>query len=211
MKEKELTNEMLIEAAKDLNDMLGLEPEIDIKSEDDDLKDRIIEAGEEVLSDDDLKDSTWDVLRALGVVKEKEEPEPKKKEPEKQTENKKEKKQVKKAKKEEQEVKPKTKPKAEVKPKAETKQKVEKKKQESDAKNGSNGNLGKYTRGCALLDAITKKPKSVEEIIDKTNEIAAENGLKENLKQSEHIFNCFIKEFLYAGIVEEEKGKFKKA
>lgn len=66
-----MTREDLIDAAKDLNKILGLEPPIDAMWETEEIRESIIQAGSLVDITDKLKDKTWRILLgAKGLPKE---------------------------------------------------------------------------------------------------------------------------------------------
>ena len=155
MKEKDLTREMLVRVAEDLNKLF----ETPIETGEDAtkinlLKKDLIEAGAELLKDDVISDESKDVLIALGVKLpwEVEEVNPK-------TDNPEPKKADKKAK-----IKPIGKKKSASKKqrtgkKAETKP-VKEKPIEKEIKEKA----GKYTRAQAFCDALQGEPKTIEEI-----------------------------------------------
>ncbi len=64
----------LVKVAKELNEVLGLEPQIDIEAEDDKLKDLILEAAKLIQPGDDLSIGTMRVVRVLQKKWKKEQP-----------------------------------------------------------------------------------------------------------------------------------------
>ena len=76
-----MEREQIVDAATELNEVLGLDPEIDVKLSTADLKGKIVEASELIGPGDDISKETQEVLNALKPEPEAEEEKPKKKKP----------------------------------------------------------------------------------------------------------------------------------
>ena len=63
-----LTQKRLSAAAKDMNKVMGLKPEIDLEVDDKTLSSLIRDNAAEVEADDKFKDDTWKILDELGVA-----------------------------------------------------------------------------------------------------------------------------------------------
>lgn len=206
-KKDEPTRKQLLDAVADMNEVMGLSPAIGTDDDDNDILDDMadddlmaeIKAGSsQVDKKDDLDDSTWSVLEALGssprskkaAKKEKKaEPAPPEKAKEKNggNGNGNEKKKIEKVEKTEKADKPK--------------------------KPVGNKKDPKYIRGLSILDALRnagKRGKTVEEIGDLANKIFVKAGGKDNIKQSRHLANLLVdKVLVHAGFAKEiSKGKF---
>lgn len=256
-----MTKKKLVEAAKDINKVCDLDPPIDIKADDEKLKDDVKDAGQDVRESDDLNEDTWDVLQGMEVgprykpatrrrgkkddEKDKDEPEPEEKEEEEEDDkdtppdvNKMTRKELKalikeqklevivlkkdsdkdlrekvadalgipEPEEEEEEEEDDDKDDA-----AEKKAAAKKKKDDAAKKKKDKENEGpRYRREYAFIDALTKSNQTIEEIATKTNEIAIKNDLKDNKKQSEHITKALLGVLVYAEVVKESDGKFKR-
>jgi len=183
----------LVSAAKDMNEVMGLDPEIDLDLEDEELQKEILknaDAGEDgVKAEDNLEDATWNTLAELGFVIDKDKVEPEAATPDQAEKAPKAGKE--KAEKVKKEKAPKVKEEKAPKVKEEKAPKVKKEK------------TPKYLREYSVVDAVVKagkKGKSFEEIAELANSMYVKQGGSDNVKQSLHVVKIGIKFLARSGV-----------
>lgn len=210
--------------AEEMNEVMGLDPEIDVDEYDDldELQDRVVD---ETLDENDecqiyesdfidgktadkageakFSKKAWAVLSALEVepVEEEDEPEPGKP-PKKKAETKKE----------TPAKKPKSKPKKKETPaKKETTDKADEAKKETTDKADETKKEKKvrYTRFDSFAAALKSGIKNVEKITEKANALYVKQGGKDNVKESKWAVNVSIQILVKLEIATVEKGMLK--
>ena len=186
----------LVSAAKDMNEVMGLDPEIDLDLEDEELQKEILknaDAGEDgVKAEDNLEDATWNTLAELGFVIDKDKVEPEAATPD----------QAEKAPKAGKEKAEKIKEEKAPKIKEEKAPKVKKVKKEKAPK-VKKEKTPKYLREYSVVDAVAKagkKGKSFEEIAELANSMYVKQGGSDNVKQSLHVVKIGIKFLARSGV-----------
>jgi len=174
-----ITKELLIQAAEELNEVMGLRPPIDVKEDEDLIKAKILKALELREEEDEFSPEVEKVLTALETEVENEE----------ETTNKE---------KETKEDYRKNKPKA--------KEKTSSKKKEKKTKPFPTP--AELTRVEAMVEALGElagKTETIDKIIQRANEIYVENGGKSNLKEAKSSFKTVTKAFQYINLLKVEE------
>ena len=213
----EVKREDLIKAAKELNDVLGLDPQIKTgkKVTDKELIDQLLEAADLILPEDDISDDTMKVIEILkgeAVDEEDEEIDEEKLEEEEEDEVDEEDEEEEEMEEddaedvdvededefEEEEEEPKPAPK---------KEKKEQKEQKPKAKK-TPPTPASLTRVAAAALAIknSKKPLTIEELVKAADELYVKEGGKPNLKESRSNTVKALHALIAFGVVEEKDG-----
>jgi len=183
--------EDLIKASKELNDVLGLDPQIKTgkKVTEKELSEQILEAAELILPEDDISEETMRVIKLLqGESAEDEEDEDEEVDVEETKEQ------------DEEEV--------------ENEENVEEEKpaEESKAKTKSTARSKAITRigAATLVIKRAKNPMTVEDWVKRTDELYVKEGGKMNLKESRYAVNVAVKVLEAYGLIEVKGDKVSK-
>ena len=194
--------EDLIKAAKELNDVLGLDPQIKTgkKVTEKELSEQILEAAELILPEDDISEETMRVIKLLkGESVEDEEDEEVEADEELEDEDE----EVDAEETEEQDDE-----------EVENEENVEEEKpaEESKAKTKSTARSKSITRigAAALVIKRAKNPMTVEDWVKKTDELYVKEGGKPNLRESRYAVNVAVKVLEVYGLIEVEGDKVSK-
>lgn len=181
--------EDLIKAAKELNDVLGLDPQIKTgkKVIDKELIDQLLEAADLILPEDDISDETIKVIEILKgeAVEEEDDEEVEEEEIEEQD-------------------------KEEVNDELEEEKPAEKPKVKAKPTPPSTG-VGVTRIGAAAL--VIKRAKDVlaiEDWVERTDELYVKEGGKPNLKESRYAVNVAVKVLETYGLIEVKGDKVSK-
>ncbi len=187
--------EGLIKAAKELNDVLGLDPQIKTgkKVTEKELSEQILEAAELILPEDDISEETMKVIKLLnGESVEEEDEEVDVEETEEQDEE-------------------------EVNDEFEVEEgedelEEEKPAEESKVKTKPTARSKAITRigAAALVIKRAKNPMTVEDWVKKTDELYVKEGGKPNLRESRYAVNVAVKVLEVYGLIEVEGDKVSK-
>jgi hypothetical protein len=193
--------EDLIKAAKELNDVLGLDPQIETgkKVTEKELSEQILEAAELILPEDDISEETMKVIKLLNsesVEEEDEEEVDTESEPEEDDD-------------EEVDVEE-----TEEQDEEEVNDELEEEKpaEESKVKTKPTARSKAITRigAAALVIKRAKNPMTVEDWVKKTDELYVQEGGKPNLRESRYAVNVAVKVLEVYGLIEVEGDKVSK-
>ncbi len=190
--------EDLIKAAKELNDVLGLDPQIKTgrKVTEKELSEQILEAAELILPYDDISEETMRVIKLLKdeFVEEEEDDEG----ADTESEPKEEDDEV-----EEEEVEDEV---------EEEELEEEKPEEESKVKTKSTARSKSITRigAAALVIKRAKNSMTIEDWVKRTDELYVKEGGNSNLKRSRYAVNAVVKVLKVYGLIEVKGGKISK-
>lgn len=194
--------EDLIKAAKELNDVLGLDPQIKTgkKVTEKELSEQILEAAELILPEDDISEETMRVIKLLkGESVEDEEDEEVEADEELEDEDE----EVDAEETEEQDDE-----------EVENEENVEEEKpaEESKAKTKSTARSKSITRigAAALVIKRAKNFMTIEDLAKRTDELYVKEGGNPNLKRSRYAVNSVVKVLKVYGLIEVKEGKISK-
>ena len=181
--------EDLIKAAKELNDVLGLDPQIKTgkRVTEKELSEQILEAAELILPEDDISEETMRVIKFLKEesVEEEEDEEVDAEETEEQDEE-----------------------------EVENEENVEEEKpaEESKAKTKSTARSKSITRigAAALVIKRAKNFMTIKDLAKRTDELYVKEGGNPNLKRSRYAVNVVVKVLKVYGLIEVKEGKISK-
>ena len=215
----EVKREDLIKAAKELNDVLGLEPQIKTgkKVTDKELIDQLLEAADLILPEDDISDETMKVIKILkgGVVEEEDEEEiDTESEPEEDDDEvEEEEEEVEDEEEDEDEEVDVEETEEQDEEEVENEENVEEEKpaKESKVKIKSTAR-SKMTRigAATLVIKRAKSPMTVEDWVKRTDELYVKEGGKPNLKESRYAVNVAVKVLETYGLIEVTGDKVSK-
>ncbi len=193
--------EGLIKAATELNDVLGLDPQIKTgkKVTEKELSEQILEAAELILPEDDISEETMKVIKLLNGESVEEEDE---EEVDTESELEEDDDEV-----EEEEVNDEF----EVE-EGEDELEEEKPAEESKVKTKPTARSKAITRigAAALVIKRAKNPMTVEDWVKKTDELYVKEGGKPNLRESRYAVNVAVKVLEVYGLIEVEGDKVSK-
>ena len=180
--------EDLINAARELNDVLGLDPQIKTgkKVTEKELSEQILEAAELILPEDDISEETMRVVRLLKGESVEEE--------------------------DEEGVDTEYEPKEEDDEVEEEELEEEKPEEESEVKTKSTARSKSITRigAAALVIKRAKNFMTIEDLVKRTDELYVKGGGNSNLKRSRYAVNVAVKVLKVHGLIEVKGGKISK-
>ncbi len=211
--------EDLIKAAKELNDVLGLDPQIKTgkKVTDKELIDQLLEAADLILPEDDISDETMKVIKILKGASVEEEDEDEEEvdmefEPE-EDDDEVEEEEVEDEEEEDEEVDAEE-TEEQDKEEVENEENVEEEKpaEESKVKTKSTARSKAITRigAATLVIKRAKNPMTVEDWVKRADELYVKEGGKPNLKESRYAVNVTVKVLETYGLIEVTGDKVSK-
>jgi glutamyl/glutaminyl-tRNA synthetase len=197
--------EDLIKAAKELNDVLGLDPQIKTgkKVTENELSEQILEAAELILPEDDISEETMRVIKLLKEesVEEEDDDEVEEEEVEDEEEDEDEEVDVKETEGQDEE---------EVNDELEEEKPAEKSKVKAKPTPPSTGVGVTRIGAAALVIKRAKNPMTVEDWVKRTDELYVKEGGKPNLKESRYAVNVAVKVLETYGLIEVKGDKVSK-
>ena len=203
--------EDLIKAAKELNDVLGLDPQIKTgkKVTDKELIDQLLEAADLLLPEDDISEETMRVIKLLqGESAEDEEDE----EVEANEELEDEEEELEEDDDEVEEEETEEQDDEEVENEENVEEEEEKPAEESKAKTKSTARSKSITRigAAALVIKRAKNFMTIEDLVKRTDELYVKGGGNPNLKRSRYAVNVAVKVLKVHGLIEVKGDKISK-
>ncbi len=206
----ELKRSVMIKAAKELNEVLGLTPPIKTGKDvsDEELKKQLLEGIEQILPSDEFSEGTWEVIHALKGEKGENAKEMKPEEPEEEEETEEVEAEEEKEKEGPEEV-------VEEKPQTKSKPAPAPKKGAQKPANPSEfrkADMEETRIGvAALVVKNAKKPLTIDEWIKKADEMYVKKGGSSNPKESRYAVNVAIKALVAYGVIDLDGNQVTKA